>query len=273
MAIFRNIIGGVFIFSTIIGCSISANAQSIERIYNDAEIFNLKGHVKEFATFSDLGMGEINDTVQKAEFEPNGQIVTDDNEFITRDSINRLIKIYSETLYLNEDGETIAPESCEDTTNVQNKKSACFKFTLSDFILDGRELKSNNKVYKMLEESGLEEYSIVVETSFHEIEWNDNNVTSQTLLIPGCTYTWIKGLYGWLQLGTGWYQHESYTYDSKGNIIRVNIQYKVSEECYEYKYLEFDSHDNWTKREVTRIDEDNEPLESYIEIRTITYYE
>lgn len=249
MTTISNFTRNLFIASTIIGSAMAINAQSSERTFNDAEAFNLKGHVKECVT-----LNESQDTISFVSFCNDGYFSIDDNDFVYRDDNGRITRMFSANIeyidsLVTENGETIE---------------------VSDFAWDRYNLICNEKVKRILNESEGTEFSVYAETYGVEFLWKDNKVTKVESYTPGSTYIWNNYSKNFLCHGTGWWQASSFEYDKKGNVITEEIEYRSYKEIYTYKYLEFDSHGNWTKRKVSQNGISNE---TSIQTRNITYYE
>lgn len=100
MKTFKNIISSLFIMITIVGSSVSSMAQTSGRIYNDAEAFNLKGHVKECVTYDEDGYD-----IMSVSFKSNGEWVMDEYQ-LERDDQNRLLgfrDISIDTTYIEDE--------------------------------------------------------------------------------------------------------------------------------------------------------------------------
>ena len=249
MIVFNNIARSIFIVSTIVGSSIMGNAQEVERVYNDAELHNLKGHVKECVEFN-----EEHDTISVINFEMNGRISVDENSFISRDEMGRIVKIFEAEI-----------ESIDaDLTKFKEGET----INENDFTWDGATLIPKEKVSRILHESDIEEFSVMAQFTGTKYEWKDNKVVAIESVIPGGTYIWTKISDKFLCHGTGWWETTSFKYDKKGNIIKSETQYKTSKKVETYKYLEFDSHGNWTKCQINDGNGD-----SWITTRNITYFE
>ena len=94
MKTLKNIARNLFFATAIIGSAVTANAQASERIYHDAEAFDLKSHVKEVVLIGEYD----NDTTR---FDSNGAIMGYDEYQITRDKEGRLTSITLDTTYLD----------------------------------------------------------------------------------------------------------------------------------------------------------------------------
>lgn len=133
--------------------------------------------------------------------------------------------------------------------------------------------------YRDIDEEGyMEEFS----------KWgrNEEGRISSITGIEGMTsYTWRDGKVvrsEGIQEGTEY--AADYEYDEQGLLVKL-VEYAsdvLDEEkggemsmwaTTEYNYLEFDSHGNWIRRQVTRTYADSDIFEDYEETRTITYFE
>jgi len=135
------------------------------------------------------------------------------------------------------------------------------------------------KPYREIDEEGyMEEFS----------KW-ERNEAGQIATITGIegnnTYTWRDGVMvhnEGVQEATAF--AADYEYDENGLLVKL-IEYMrddIGEEnegempmwsTTEYHYLEFDSHGNWIRREVSVVYADYDTTENYEETRIIEYYE
>ena len=136
-----------------------------------------------------------------------------------------------------------------------------------------------NAPYREIDDEGyMEEYA----------QWQ-RNAEGQISTITGIegitTYTWKDDRvahYEGFQEGTMY--AADYEYDENGNLVKLTeyLADALDEEnggampvwaTTEYNYIEFDSHGNWIRRQVTRNYANDETIiEDYEETRAITYY-